>query len=126
MVVNVYKCKSVCEELQITCHNTKNRIIEKMCECEKEKCKVLGDYLQILMVLESLCSYVCICCCEQESLSSPIMKELKSKCNLSIKLADKLLGIMTKEQCEYIRCSDVKKACENCKALDSAKKTKKK
>ena len=39
-----------------------------MTESSKTDCKKLGDYLQSLMVLESLCSYICVCCCEHEKL----------------------------------------------------------
>ena len=48
------------------CHNTKNRVIEKMCEVEKNKCKKMAKMLKCLMVCEYLCSYICTCCCEAE------------------------------------------------------------
>ena len=41
----VYECKKMCKELGETCHNTKNRVIEKICVCEKKDCKMLADYL---------------------------------------------------------------------------------
>ena len=84
-MVDIYECKKMAKVLGDNCHNTKNRIIEKMGESNKKECKVLGDYLQCLMVLESLSSYICVCCCEHESLSSSIISELKNKCKDLVK-----------------------------------------
>ena len=49
--MDLYKCKSVCENLGKCCHNTKNRVIEKMIDANKEDSKVLGEYLKQMMVL---------------------------------------------------------------------------
>ena len=122
---NVYECKSLCKDLGDCCHNTKNRVIEKMCECNKEDCKPLADYLQSLMILESLCSYVCLCCCEHESVSKSILAELSSKCSLLSTQADKLKKKLTNEQCDYIRCNELKKMCGDCKSLKKKKTHKK-
>ena len=121
------KCKKNCKALGELCHNTKNRVIEKMCDCEKDKCRVLGDYLQSLMVVESLCDYVCICCCEQENISKAIHTELNNKCGLLSKNCSKLQKLLNKEQYEYINCKEVIGFCNTCRDLNkSNKKTKKK
>ena len=119
------KCKSLCSSLNTCCHNTKNRVIEKMCDCEKHKCKPLADYLQSLMILESLCNYICLCCCEHETITASIMSELKTKCNTMKKQCGKITKLLTKEQCAYLRCGEIDKLCCNCCDLKS-KKTKKK
>ena len=72
----VYECKTRCEELGKCCHNTKNRVIEKMCEVDKDKCKKMGKFLKCLLVCECLCSYICTCCCEHEEVSGPCFSEL--------------------------------------------------
>ena len=122
---HIYECKNMCKKLGDCCHNTKNRVIEKMCTCDKNDCKPLADYLQSLMILESLCSYICICCCEHESLSPSIMSELSSKCSTLISQGDKLLKLIDKQNCDYIRCEELKKLCSDCKSMKK-KKTKKK
>ena len=76
----------------------KNRIIEKMTEANKRDCK-LGNYLQSLMVIESLRSYICICCCEHETLSPSIISELKNKCKGLVKLSTALIESMDKDTC---------------------------
>jgi len=121
----IYECKNMCKKLGDCCHNTKNRVIEKMCTCDKNDCKPLADYLQSLMILESLCSYICICCCEHESLSPSIMSELSSKCTTLISQGDKLLKRIDKQNCDYIRCEELKKLCSDCKSMKK-NKTKKK
>ena len=118
---HIYDCKNLCKKLGDCCHNTKNRVIEKMCDCDKNDCKPLGNYLQSLMILESLCNYICVCCCEHESLSSSIMTELNSKCATLSSQADKLLKQMDKKNCEYIRCNELKKMCSDCKSMKKKK-----
>ena len=73
----LYDMKSMCNELCSMCHNTKNRVIEKMCECEKDKCVLLGKYMKCLLTMEQLCQYICTCCCEEEAISSNTMAEMK-------------------------------------------------
>ncbi len=122
---NLYDCKSLCNKLGDCCHNTKNRVIEKMCECEKEHSKPLANYLQSLMILESLCNYICTCCCEHESLSVSILSELNSKCTVLSNQSDKLIKHLTKEQCNYIRCNELKKMCSDCRKFKKKKTHKK-
>ncbi len=116
---NVYKCKGLCKLLCDCCHNTKNRVIEKMCVCERKDCGLLGDYLQCLMVTECLCNYICLCACEQESISSSILSELNQKCSSLISIVEKLLKVLDKKHCDYLRCNEIKKMCSNCKVLKS-------
>ncbi len=124
-MVNISKIKGVCNGLKDCCHNTKNRVIEKMCDCEKEKCKYLADYLKSLMVIEQLCNYICLCCCEHENISSSILSELKTKCNQLLKETKLVEKYLTKEQCDYIRCSEIKKYCSECKNFKNTKTKKK-
>jgi len=126
-MVNVYECKKMAKELGDNCHNTKNRIIEKMTEANKRDCKKLGNYLQSLMVIESLSSYICVCCCEHETLSPSIVSELKNKCKGLVKVSNTLIGSMDKETCDYIRCNEIITFCEKCINIKKEKsKTKKK
>jgi hypothetical protein len=126
-MVNVYECKKMAKELGDNCHNTKNRIIEKMTEANKRDCKKLGNYLQSLMVIESLSSYICVCCCEHETLSPSIVSELKNKCKGLVKVSNTLIGSMDKETCDYIRCNEMVSFCEKCMDIKKEKsKTKKK
>tara|TARA_Y100000814_G_C12084265_1_gene317744 strand:+ start:170 stop:550 length:381 start_codon:yes stop_codon:yes gene_type:complete len=126
-MVNVYECKKMAKELGDNCHNTKNSIIEKMTEANKKDCKKLGNYLQSLMVIESLSSYICVCCCEHETLSPSIISELKNKCKGLVKVSNTLIGSMDKETCDYIRCNEMITFCEKCINIKREKsKTKKK
>tara|TARA_Y100000817_G_scaffold28032_1_gene19763 strand:+ start:5897 stop:6277 length:381 start_codon:yes stop_codon:yes gene_type:complete len=126
-MVNVYECKKMAKELGDNCHNTKNRIIEKMTEANKRDCKKLGNYLQSLMVIESLSSYICVCCCEHETLSPSIISELKNKCKGLVKLSTALIESMNKDICNYIQCNEMITFCEKCINIKKDKsKTKKK
>ena len=71
----LYECKDCCGKLSHLCHNTKNRSLEIMCDCDKSQCKILKDFTQCLMTVESLCQYIGVCCCEQENLSKSIIDE---------------------------------------------------
>ena len=80
--MDLYKCKAVCENLGKLCHNTKNRTIEKMIDANKQDSKVLAEYLKQMMCLESLCGYICTCCCESEKLTKNIhLEKLEKKIN---------------------------------------------
>ena len=80
------------------------------------------------MVIESLCSYICVCCCEHESLSPSIISELKNKCKDLIKKCNIIKNNLDKDTCEYIRCNEITSFCEKCINIkkDKSKKTKKK
>ena len=99
-----------------------------MTEANKKDCKSLGNYLQCLMVIESLCSYICVCCCEHESLSPSIISELKNKCKDLIKKCNIIKNNLDKDTCEYIMCNEITSFCEKCINIkkDKSKKTKKK
>ena len=124
-MVDLGKCKSLCTELGKHCHNTKNRVIEKMCLCDKKDCKILADFLQCLMVIECLCNYICLCCCEQEVVTPSILTELSVKCTKISHCIGKITNTFDKEMCSYLRCSEIKKLCGDCKKLKSTKKSKK-
>ena len=128
-MVDIYECKEIIKKMGDNCHNTKNRIIEKMTESNKRDCKKLGNYLQSLMVIESLSSYICVCCCEHESLSQSIMSELKNKCKGLMKACNVLTDSMDKTTIDYIKCNEMISLCEKCinvKVKKETKKTKKK
>ena len=38
-MVDIYECKKMAKALGDNCHNTKNRVIEKMTESSKTDCK---------------------------------------------------------------------------------------
>lgn len=127
-MVDIYECKDMIKKLGDNCHNTKNRIIEKMTESNKRDCKKLGNYLQSLMVIEALSSYICVCCCEHESLSPSIMSELKNKCKGLMKACNILIDSMDKTTIDYIKCNEMISFCEKCidVKIKKEKKTKKK
>lgn len=119
--MDLHKCKSVCENLGKCCHNTKNRIIEKMIDASASDSKVLASYLKCMMCLEILCNYICTCCCEAEKLSKSILSELRSKCNDIVKICNKICSTMDCD--EYLNCKKMIDLCNSCK---SPKRTKSK
>tara|TARA_B100001063_G_C16686932_1_gene514867 strand:+ start:276 stop:704 length:429 start_codon:yes stop_codon:yes gene_type:complete len=121
----LYDMKSMCNELCSMCHNTKNRVIEKMCECEKDKCVLLGKYMKCLLTMEQLCQYICTCCCEEEAISSNTMAEMKAKCKVLSKLCTDLSKSLTKEQSEYVHCDKMKQHCQKISSFKSSSSTKK-
>lgn len=119
--MDLYKCKNICENLGKCCHNTKNRVIEKMITSNQEDSKVLGDYLKQIMCLESLCGYICTCCCEAEKLTKGIQQELRIKCGEIVKVCNKICSTMDCD--EYLNCEKMILLCNSCK---TGKKTKSK
>tara|TARA_X000000950_G_C13516001_1_gene497677 strand:+ start:265 stop:624 length:360 start_codon:yes stop_codon:yes gene_type:complete len=117
--MDLHKCKSVCENLEKCCHNTKNRVIEKMIEANIQDSRVLSEYLKHMMCLESLCGYICTCCCEAEKLSKSIQQELRTKCADIVKVCNKICSTMDCE--EYLNCKKMIELCNSCK---TGKKTK--
>ena len=80
------------------------------------------------MVIECLCSYICLCCCEQEVVTPSILTELSVKCTKISHCIGKITDTFDQQMCSYFRCSEIKKLCGDCKALKSkksAKRTKK-
>ena len=119
---DIYECKNQCKKLGDFCHNTKNRVMEKMCVCEKKDCKALKSYLQCLMTVECLCSYICLCCCEQESISGHALGELYTKCCSMISIIAKVEKSLNKEHCSYLNCKGIKDQCNICKCFKKSKK----
>lgn len=123
--MNIYKCKSDCNKLKDCCHNTKNRVIEKMSQCDKELCALLGKYLKKLMVMDNLCNYICTCCCEDEKMSSHIKSELMMQCNELINLCNMLHKHLQVKDYNYLNCNKVLTMCNTCKRNNN-KRTKSK
>lgn len=119
---DIYKCKKMCMEFGKCCHNTKNRVIEKMCHYEKDHCKVLAEYLQTLMVTECLCCYIETCCCEHETLTPHIVSELSHKCHHLMNLCGLLHKFLEENDKTYLRCSEISKYCGSCKTVKNSKK----
>lgn len=105
------QCKKVCHELGTLCHNTQNRVISLM--CEKNDCKYLGDYLQQLKVMEVLCNYMCVCCCEMENLTQSTISEFKNKCKLLIRSCGIMSKKLSSEELKTLNCDKIKKLCDN-------------
>lgn len=107
----VYNFKSICNGVCSCCHNTKNRVIDMMCNCHENHKNHLAKYLKCLMTLESLCNYLCTCCCEMEEISSHGIKEYEAKCKKICSCCDKLESHLSKKEFEYINCHKIKKLC---------------
>ena len=121
----LYSTKSICQEFGNSCHNTKNRVIEKMAMYSNEENKELGKYLKCLMTMEKLCEYICTCCCEMENLSSSIISELKQRCKTLMVCCEKLMKHLEKECYEYINCGKMLKFCKMAIKLNVSKSKKK-
>jgi hypothetical protein len=122
----LYKCKSLCVELGNTCHNTKNRVIEKLCDCEDSHKKTLASFLKCLMVMECLCNYLNCCCCEHESLSSHSLSELKLKCSKISTCCGNIKKHMSKDVQTYLNCEKIVSLCSQCKQITTKHKQSKK
>ena len=109
----VYKFKSFCNDLGMTCHNSKNRVIEKMCEYDKNQCKHLAKYLKCLMTIEKLCEYLCTCCCEMESITPSGISELKNRCKIIMSCCKSLQKSLKNTDFKYINCEKIMKHCES-------------
>ena len=121
----LYSTKSMCQEFGNSCHNTKNRVIEKMAMYSNEENKALGEYLKCLMTMEKLCEYICTCCCEMENLTSSIISELKQRCKTIDQCCDILKKHLHKDCYNYINCDKMKKFCKMCIKLNTRKSKKK-
>lgn len=120
----VYEYKSNCQNLGNGCHNTKNRVIEKMCEVDNAKCKKMGTFLKCLLVCECLCCYIGTCCCEMEEISGPCMNELHSKCDKLIGCCKDLQSCLPDDMCEYLNCGTLMDYCHICKGGSHNKNSK--
>lgn len=120
----LYTLKDMCNSFGLSCHNTKNRVIEKMCECEKKDCQQLADYLQCLMIIEKLCDYICTCCCEDDNVSSHTLQELNMRCDKLVSCCNKLTKQLSKEHIDYIQCEKISGLCHSVKKIkQSSSKT---
>ena len=117
----VYGFKSLCNELGMTCHNTKNRVIEKMCDYDKNISEKLAKYLKCLMTIEKLCEYLCTCCCEMENITPSGLSELKNKCKTIMSCCKDLQKSLKSEDYKYINCT---KVIEFCNKVNKSKKSK--
>tara|TARA_B100001059_G_scaffold83142_1_gene81191 strand:- start:606 stop:1037 length:432 start_codon:yes stop_codon:yes gene_type:complete len=107
----LYSFKSMCNELGMTCHNTKNRVIEKMCICDKKQVKELAKYLKCLMTIEKLCEYLCTCCCEMESITPSGLSELRTRCKTIMSCCKGLKKSLSSEEYEYVNCGKIESFC---------------
>ena len=121
----LYSTKSMCQELGVSCHNTKNRVIEKMTMYSNEENKALGKYLKCLMTMEKLCEYICTCCCEMENLTSSIISELKQRCRTIVLCCEILKKHLHKDCYNYINCDKIIKFCKMSMKLYTKKSKKK-
>ena len=121
----LYSTKSMCQELGHSCHNTKNRVIEKMAMYSNEENKALGKYLKCLMTMEKLCEYICTCCCEMENLTSSIISELKQRCRTIVLCCEILKKHLHKDCYNYINCDKIIKFCKMSMKLNTKKSKKK-
>ena len=122
----LYSTKSMCHEFGTSCHNTKNRVIEKMAHYEcSEKRMMLGKYLNCLMTMEKLCEYICTCCCEMENLTASIISEMKQRCSTLKKCCENLMKHMDSECYKYINCDKMLKFCKMVMKLNTSKSKKK-
>ena len=117
----VYGFKSLCNELGMTCHNTKNRVIEKMCSYDKNISEKLAKYLKCLMTIEKLCEYLCTCCCEMETITPSGLSELKNKCKTIMTCCKDLEKSLKLDDYKYINCS---KMIDFCNKVNKSKKSK--
>ena len=117
----LYGFKSLCNELGMTCHNTKNRVIEKMTMCDKDQVKKLAKYLKCLMTIEKLCEYLCTCCCEMESITPSGLSELKNKCKTIMTCCNDLKKSLKSEDYKYINCDKILGFCNK---VNKSKKSK--
>ena len=119
----LYSFKSICNDLGMTCHNTKNRVIEKMCNYDKNISEKLAKYLKCLMTIEKLCEYLCTCCCEMENITVSGLSEIKLRCKTVIECCKTLKSLLKKEDYDYINCDKIMNICSK---VSETKKTKSK
>jgi len=122
----LYSTKSMFHEFGLSCHNTKNRVIEKMGYYDATDVRMmLGKYLKCLMTLEKLCEYMCTCCCEMENLTASIISELKQRCSTLMRCCENLIKNMSLDCHRYINCEKMLKFCKMCMKLKTGKSKKK-
>ena len=119
----LYKCHSDTKELGSTCHSTKNRVIQHLCDHSGEKCKYLKSYLQCLMKMECYCNYIGVCCCEIEKLSHHCVSELHHCCGELIKCCANVSKHFDNH--DYLNCTKIESLCKSCMKIKQSKTPKK-
>jgi len=110
-MVDAYKFKIACKNVDTLCHNTLNRIVEHMNKYHNYS-NELGDYVKLCVTMEKLCNYCCSICCNS-NISKHLLNECKLKCSLMIKCCDKINKTkISKKDKEYMSCDKMTKACE--------------
>lgn len=106
-----YKFKKVCMLVEELCHNSLNRIVEKMNKYT-DNSENLGDYVKLCVTMEKLCNYCCSICCNS-NISKHLLSECKLKCSLMVKCCAEIkkTKILKKDK-EYIACEKMIKVCQ--------------
>lgn len=112
-MVDAYKFKIACKNVDDLCHNSLNRIVEHMNKYHDYSTE-LGDYVKLCVTMEKLCNYCCSICCNS-NISKHLLNECKLKCSLMIKCCDKINKInktkMPKKDKDYMSCDKMTNAC---------------
>ena len=120
---SLYPLNDDCSLLQKMCHRTINRILELIVK-HPEHSKILSEYVKMCIVMEKLCDCISCNCCNDDSVSKNLIRELSDKC-LDLKhTVLKLHKELPKEKSEYIRCKMIADLCD--KRIISSKSTKRK
>ena len=111
-MVDAYKFKIACKNIDDLCHTSLNRIVEHMNKYHNHS-KELGDYVKLCVIVEKLCNYCCSICCNC-NISKHLLNECKLKCSLMVKCCAEINKTkMSKKDLKYIRCDEMIKACNN-------------
>jgi len=115
----LHDIKEKCRSLEHHCHNHINRALTCMKD-NPDSCKLVGDYLNLCMVNEKLCSYVCCLCCNIEKINKPCKDECKQKCDKMIECCEKI----NKSKMENVNLKHlgIPEMIKKCKVLKSVLK----
>lgn len=78
--ITLYKIKDSCRDLEYHCHNHFNRALTCMKD-NPDSCKLVSEYLNLCLINEKLCSYICCICCNSNKMNNSLKSECKKKCN---------------------------------------------
>ena len=110
-MVDAYKFKIACKNVDSLCHNSLNRIVEHMNKYHDHS-NELGEYVKLCVVMEKLCNYCCSICCNCK-ISKHLLNECKLKCSLMIKCCDKINKTkISKKDKDYMSCDKMDKECK--------------
>ena len=111
-MVDAYKFKIACKNVDDLCHNSLNRIVEHMNKYHDYSTE-LGDYVKLCVTMEKLCNYCCSICCNS-NISKHLLNECKLKCSLMVKCCGEIKKTkMSKKDMEYMSCEKMIKTCKN-------------